>query len=53
MTIDEAKAIIDDLSKRKLIYHFDEDAEDCLQGVVSETEAKKFRAKLMQSTTQI
>tara|TARA_R100001440_G_scaffold35_2_gene79 strand:+ start:154 stop:375 length:222 start_codon:yes stop_codon:yes gene_type:complete len=46
MTIDEAKAIINYLSKRKLIYHFDEDAEDCLKGVVSETEAKKIQSQV-------
>jgi len=46
MTIDEAKSIIDDLSKRKLIYHFDEDAEDCLRGKVSEIEARKIQSQV-------
>lgn len=46
MTIDKAKEIIDDLNKRQLIYHFDEEAEDCLRGKVSKTEAKKIQRKI-------
>ena len=34
------------MNKRKLIYHFDEDAEDCLKGVVSKTEAKKIQSQV-------
>ncbi len=48
MTIEEAKKIIDDLNKRKLIYHFDEDAEDCLRDKVSKTEAKKIQSQVNQ-----
>ena len=40
MTLDQAKNFIRSLSERKLMYHFDEDAEECLKGLTSKKDAK-------------
>mgnify|MGYP001315688348 CR=1 FL=1 len=46
MNINEAKKFFDDLYSRDLMYHLEDDAEDCLEGKVSKDEARKIQSQV-------
>ena len=46
MNIDEAKKFINELYLKNLMYHFEDDAEDCLDGDVDKIEINKIQKKV-------
>ena len=48
MTLEQAKSFIDQLGKQNLIYHFDDDAEDCLRNATTPQKAKEIQKTVNQ-----
>ena len=48
MTLEQAKSFIDQLGKQNLIYHFDEDAVECLMGSTTLERAKEIQKTVNQ-----